>query len=315
MKEFYGNRINNVKISKYRDLKILSPLCLHAAHVAFPYILTLRNKGYFRWMRDRTKVFAQCPKGLVMEISEDKVKIVSGECIKGHKKLDEFDMSGEIFKEDFDVIYPYAVTLALGKINNCNKVNVYSPASKKKFEITNGNRLVKCCGKDDCYVNIKDMCLKCKYHKDNGDVKDISRGLCFDAYHSVYPYCLALLYDAEVPSELSCPNGSVIFKIKSSNRKFKFFYEFLYNISRLIKPLDVISKKLVIEVVSAKDCVKNHKVGEKFEFDIGQFNGLCPAIFDGFYPLAYLRSNGVIFFDGELNCPDHIAKIRYTLKD
>ena len=97
-------------------------LCVHAFHIAHPYVFTLRNKGWFRWVRDGGGVIVQCPhpKGVVMEIKPEKtvessvkVNVVEKrECPK-HEKGEVFivDDSMKICPRVFDIAYGYSQRL------------------------------------------------------------------------------------------------------------------------------------------------------------------------------------------------------------
>lgn len=101
---------------------LLGNLCVHAFHIAHPYVFTLRNKGWFRWVNDWEGVIAQCPhpKGVVMEIKPKKkgestvtINVIDKrECPK-HEKGDVFivDDSMKICPRVFDIAYGYSQRL------------------------------------------------------------------------------------------------------------------------------------------------------------------------------------------------------------
>jgi len=112
------------RIGGRRKLSDFAPdgLCVHAFHMAHPYVFTLRNKGWFRWVKDGEGVIAQCPhpRGVVMEIKPAEgnestvlIKLIDGrECPK-HKAGESFEVreSSRHCPILFDVAYGRALKL------------------------------------------------------------------------------------------------------------------------------------------------------------------------------------------------------------
>jgi uncharacterized repeat protein (TIGR04076 family) len=112
------------KVGDKRKLSDFTPdgLCVHAFHIAHPYVLTLRNKGWFRWVKDGEGVIAQCPhpRGVVMEIKSGKkgdftvtIKVIDKRDCPKHEKGDVFivDDSTKLCPRIFDVAYGYSQKL------------------------------------------------------------------------------------------------------------------------------------------------------------------------------------------------------------
>ena len=194
------------------------------------------------------------------------------------------------------------------------------------------------------FVKTEVLKKRCKYHKRAGEKYDMDSlgppGLCLDAYHVAYPYCLALLYDAEFTKSderyhhtdsqrdrvlVQCPNPKerVVMEIRryyvlpKAVKSLKNLAERI--LEKLSFPVDVIEYRIGIMVVEVKgNCPHSHKVGEKFWFNIrtrlfwlnGRQEEICPASFDQLYPFIALARRGVKIpwsnngSSACLNCPD-----------
>lgn len=84
-------------------------LCFLAFHAAYPYYLTLKDGGWFTWVKPKEDVVVQCanPEGsLEMKVflhrAKNEVRIeilgVRGVCPKGYKKGDVFILNDAAFK-------------------------------------------------------------------------------------------------------------------------------------------------------------------------------------------------------------------------
>jgi uncharacterized repeat protein (TIGR04076 family) len=176
----------------------------------------------------------------------------------------------------------------------------------------------------------------CKYHREVGRVytskEVIPEDFCTRAYVAVYPYCLSLLYGAvfswmkktdenSVEAQCPAPFNPVIMKIfreiipeeKRKTRKDEDRYNIYVEIIGKSKDSQKIPK-------SCRDCGRKMKVGKRFEFNKGQFSGICPAAFNHMFPyLIALQSGGKIDWQNEdgsivLTCPDNISKIKFLVK-
>ena len=120
------------------------------------------------------------------------------------------------------------------------------------------------------------------------------KGFCVDAFYAVYPYLLALLYDANLSGGpfaegliIRCPNSDkpALIKVKFRYKKTMAILNLIENISRAIGfPKDAIDKVVMLEVVgdNGQCSLKN---GELFKINIPDIKNVCPAAFFSMYPL------------------------------
>ncbi|MFH1721843.1 MAG: TIGR04076 family protein [Candidatus Altiarchaeota archaeon] len=95
-------------------------MCAHAYHVAIPYIHTMMNHGWMRWVRKGDGVIVQCPsheENMVVKIKKPKDNIVlevfqvRGKCRFGHVVGQRFEITSDKVKvcpKIFDITYPYS---------------------------------------------------------------------------------------------------------------------------------------------------------------------------------------------------------------
>src|SRR3989338_3150185 len=128
-------------------------------------------------------------------------------------------------------------------------------------------------------ISVASIAGRCKYHRKVGQVYNLDdlapHGMCLDAFHAAYPYCLSLLYGAKfkwmknkksVIAQGPNPKGAVVMEIR---RKI---------ISRN-------KKEILIKVIEIKGvCRKGLKRGQIFKMNLGDFPEMCPAAFDILYP-------------------------------
>lgn len=184
---------------------------------------------------------------------------------------------------------------------------------------------------------------RCNYHKAGGYHDSTTFGpigLCLEAYHNAYPYCLGMLYGAEFESEgsppplIRCPSPEnyVIMEIAKSPLSLRF--KFLNIIKRIVNkffPIAIPRHRIFLKVRKVVgDCPKKHKAGEVFEFNLGNMqltkntiiplgypSEMCPAAFDNVYPFIGVYSLSKKFpwtKDGSpsiIQCPDHKANISF----
>lgn len=166
---------------------------------------------------------------------------------------------------------------------------------------------------------------RCRYHKREGQTYTCDsiapKGLCLDAFHVVYPCCLALLYDADFTGSchesagrdevaIQCPMGCMrmrVTRIQSLPKPVKFLKTSAEKIfKKLFFPPDVPDYKIRILVEESSDECP-HKSGEEYYLNIRNTSELCPASFDALYP--FLDVTDMRF----VHCPDHEG-ILYELK-
>jgi uncharacterized repeat protein (TIGR04076 family) len=171
----------------------------------------------------------------------------------------------------------------------------------------------------------------CKYHRVCGKVFDLEhlgpKGMCLDLYFSAYPYCLSLLYGAEfswekdknaVNAQCPSPSGSVHYEVRRENLEQEVMSNGIRKKRRImIKVTKVEEKKDKYE----NDCICQHKVGDEYEFNQGDFlDYICPAAFYNIFPTLKTLLNGGKAPWGkgkeiDIECPDNISKIKFRLRE
>lgn len=134
---------------------------------------------------------------------------------------------------------------------------------------------------------------KCRYHK-KGQVytsqEMAPKELCPEAFHSIYPYALGLLYGVNTENFfVRCPKGNVIFLLERKPAKLASMLK--YRIKQLIDPFYPLDpRKYLVKIRVFRlfaDCLKGHSQGQEFEFNQENDAELCPAAFDSIYPFIY----------------------------
>ena len=188
------------------------------------------------------------------------------------------------------------------------------------------NRCDICTPEKSIGIVVNSCAQRCKYHKspdkDEYDFQKMSpKGLCPDLFYSIYSHCLALLYDAKVEGGLSfsCPNpeADVRVKIIPKHLPFSPILNFIERLSRRFwRPLSLTDKRIFIEVSSSGDgCPRNHRKGQRFEFNIGFSDDLCPASFHSIYPFVFLKARNKLKDRVYIGCPDAKNIITYKIED
>lgn len=138
----------NNKCSYFQETKkkyivseiIPANLCPLAYIAIYPYIYTLKNNGFFGWMKKKNTVCAQCPsnknKVNFLIIKENdyislKVDSIKNFCIAGHKKGDTYIIKNKIKSfclKALHIIIPYL--FVLDKVQT-NELFVRCPGSEK----------------------------------------------------------------------------------------------------------------------------------------------------------------------------------------
>lgn len=184
--------------------------------------------------------------------------------------------------------------------------------------------------KSVCEINVQDTALKtgpfcrtCRYHKKQGQSFQsgglFPRGFCPHACRAIYPYALALLYNAKYPDssgkpvswiKVRCPGFDSYIETKlsvenlypASIRKLKdTAIEFLH---RFNVPAEYPDKNVIIEVCAVRgECRFNVKQGDRFKFNLFNRNELCPASLYALYPVLVSTSGGRME-KASVHCPD-----------
>ena len=189
---------------------------------------------------------------------------------------------------------------------------------------------------------------RCNYHKAGNffDIKEFGpKGLCIEAYHSVYPFCLGMLYGAdlfgnkEAENNLAhCPSADnyVVMKINSAPLPLRIkALNIVKSFVNSFYPVAFSKRRIFIEIVEVTGvCPKNHKTGEMFEFNLGNLQltknviislgyekEMCPAAFNSLYPFLgwYSITKKMPWAQKDsqsvLQCPDHKANVSFEFNE
>ena len=166
---------------------------------------------------------------------------------------------------------------------------------------------------------------RCRYHKKGlkySDSQMIPKGLCAEAFHSIYPFALGLLYrtNSNYTKDscfVRCPEGNVIFEVRRVPKKFLKRMEFqLKRIVNIIYPVDPREYDILISVSESSDtCAMNHGIGQEYEFNQEKKTELCPAAFDSLFPFVYATASSENNDSGDylLSCQDHLTNIVFNV--
>ena len=210
--------------------------------------------------------------------------------------------------------------------------------------------------KSICEIKIQDtglatgpFCRTCRYHKKKGQFfksDQLSpRGFCPHAYRAIYPYALALLYNAEYPAN----NGEHVRNLKvrcpgSGNYvEINLYIEYLYPaILRNLKDAAVLflhklnisaeypDRDVIFEVCDVQgNCSFNIEKGNRFKFNLFNRDELCPASLYALYPIlvsgretnnspasAHCPDPAGVFYDIEnrnFSCTDFLKEFKIPL--
>lgn len=182
---------------------------------------------------------------------------------------------------------------------------------------------------DDVRVEVVGMKRSCPvYHKAVGQVFDVSqfvpKGLCVEAFHAAYPFCLGLLYGATYERDEAgqaichtyCPRGKAGIRLRISTAPLTSFNHVIRNLLKKILRtvcgyhIDVVERKVVLRVVEGRCSTCPHEIGETFEFNIGGKSELCPAAFNSIFPhLKGARTQSAV----TISCPDSRTQIQFKI--
>lgn len=177
--------------------------------------------------------------------------------------------------------------------------------------------------KNNCPFNLVEAqvsvaCLdkRCRYHRCLGQKYSVRElgpdNLCLAAYRAAYPYCLALLYDAAIPTEkgsvqVKCPNSHDYITMEISKKPA--LPPFLLGLKRglekivatVYRPLDIPDSRITIKIIDQKgNCPYQYSIGQEFHFNIWGQKEICPAGFFQIYPfLTSYKESPVL-----ISCPD-----------
>ncbi len=150
------------------------------------------------------------------------------------------------------------------------------------------------------------------------------QGFCIDAFYAVYPYLLALLYDAKFDFRsgakalvIRCPNSASpsFIKVSFKRKKLKPLLNILEKTFRALgSPKDAIDKIMTAEVLHEnKDCLM--PAGSGFALRIPDIRQLCPASFFSLYPFLYAHKKdpGAGLPQMSFSCPDPKTCVTYEV--
>lgn len=175
-------------------------------------------------------------------------------------------------------------------------------------------------------VKVASLNKLCRYHFRQGQKYDQNHlspsGLCPAAYQAVYPFCLALLYNAKVapkgkPIKIRCPNpnGYILMEITRKNylpKSVLFLKEKLENFVKIFRPFELPTNQIKIKIIDQKGCPKKYQIGQVFNFNLWSQKEICPAGFAQIYPfLTKAKAKSKIL----VPCPDdNVAVYQITKK-
>ncbi|MCX5698506.1 MAG: hypothetical protein NTX01_02265 [Candidatus Omnitrophica bacterium] len=312
--KYFLNSIQNKNYSVLTSFNFfmnsLAPqtLCPFAAHALFPYVFSFNKGSWFRWMKEKNTVFAQCPNpavNLTFKITKNYHNYISAEvinkkvsCLAGHKIGDVFELA-EV---------------------NSNNLN---------YDLCYINKI------ESLTVSIVSHSRLCRYYSKPGRIVPFSnlapKGFCLAAYQTAYPYALSLLYDGhnfkklgkEFAADISCTNSPnhIDMQIKTKRNIFSPFLNLIEKILRIFHiPKDVLDKKIEINTKKPSGvCFKGINEGLKINFNLRNKNELCPAVFYSIFPYLAMLDKRIFPYwlkDSKsinIHCPDPGANIVYRL--
>ena len=151
-------------------------------------------------------------------------------------------------------------------------------------------------------------CSQCPWHKFHADGKEYSSenilpdNCCPILYHSLYPYFLGLLYNADMDGiHVCCPAHVNAYVYRKTN------HGMFPNI-----PDDW--WVIYANIISVNgECDHNHQVGQNIIFPtMYKADYMCPAGFNNIFPLIYPELPKCIDID-KMRCPDWKENIYYLL--
>lgn len=175
-------------------------------------------------------------------------------------------------------------------------------------------------------IVIKHIRNICKYHRNVGTVYKLDEivpvGMCSTAFAFCYPYCLALLYNAEFSWMKQTEPNAVYAQCPASKVVIKIFRSVLDDPKLKNEWVNKITMK-VVEVRNKQGCnvcyrrCDNMLHGSEFEFPKGDIPVFCPAAFNQIFPYIFAIENGTtnLLKNGPMiiECPDHRTRVRFEI--
>jgi uncharacterized repeat protein (TIGR04076 family) len=251
-------------------------ICPHAYHILSQYLLTIRDGGWFSWVRGERGVVAQCPKqgGPVFEIFRDGlVKVIGGHCEK-YK-----------FGKDY------------------NFRDAYNGIEQFELDYFKSIRPNHVCRPDSFWFKARVACMDkdCRYHKRLGQEYDFAalapHGLCRTLYYFAYPTCLAMLYGARyTQKDVKCPFCETVVRVEVDSLFPRY----------LRMPFGIVNTRIKLTIIAAGEKYP-YKLGYVYHMNLRGTDELCPCAFHMMYPL--LDSNVK-----NLHCPDDVGMLYEVMR-
>ncbi|HHT9133374.1 MAG TPA: hypothetical protein ACFYD2_00580 [Candidatus Avalokitesvara rifleensis] len=168
---------------------------------------------------------------------------------------------------------------------------------------------------------------KCRYHPPfHFKVNELAPdGLCPEAFHSLHPICFQIMltpYAKYLKEGVSywCPGESVRFRAyRVWNTLLRYVpINILHGLIGLFKPTEMFLYRVFVKIEEISgNCPYEYKAGQSFEYNIGHRSALCPAGYYSTFPYLAGKLYGVDNGAGgnAYQCPDHVARVKYSLQD
>jgi uncharacterized repeat protein (TIGR04076 family) len=152
-------------------------------------------------------------------------------------------------------------------------------------------------------------------------------GLCQEAFHTVYPESLALLYSGDFAGsnsrKVNCPRpgGGIVFEVKRVKKRglIRRGELALRKLLSKVYPVEVLNYDIKISPVAVKgDCPKDMRVNSEYDLNLYSNKELCPAACDSLFPFilpfSFISGDGIRKMGpGSFVCPDHKTNIVFQL--
>lgn len=347
MSNYLENFLLKVENSKVKRL-IPYGVCPFLFYNLTPYIITLTKGGWFDWVKrsDTRKkidgndfkkkevnrlypgeVLVRCPNPLcniVAGLSIDSGKRLILRILASEQNCSQKHYAGEERILDKSDIFDIALLFS----SSFTQILCASLTEQKVPFILDRCQAVK-----NINVETKKIIFPCRYHR---KIKKFSSGIlpegfCIYVFHAVYPYVLALMYNAMAENilKIKCPKGSCGITIKLSkryigiNKLIKPLFDSLRGFSAAVRhPIDLIDYRINIEVLKIEDisaqCLL--KAGVEYPVNLNSEDFICPAAFHTLYPYLIAGEYGLVIqwgrdaqTDNIVACPDCVGAV-YSIR-
>ncbi|MBU1125142.1 MAG: hypothetical protein KKC84_03875 [Candidatus Omnitrophica bacterium] len=305
----------------YIAYPFLRKLCPFLFYQCVPYLFTLSNGGWFVWVRRKPRDYrkeirsSDFKKGNANKSypNEVLVRCINPEAriVVGVGPIGEKEFLIRVFNAEGICAHHYRAgdTMRLNEVEagamsldfNCAFPRVLMRALKKRMPSCEEIRGV---GKNRVCVSMRAAPGICRYHPVDRIFSDpfLPGSFCPHLFQVIYPFVLALMYDATIERELSIPcsigEGQVLVRLIKQSRYQNVFVRSLANAikktSVRIYPLDIIDYRIAMKVMShtmkKSECVLQNNV--EYSVHVKGNDFLCPAAFHSLYPYWHLMQGG-----------------------